>query len=132
MHILWSLIIGLVVGALAKLFMPGKDPGGVIITMLLGIAGSLVAGFIGRALGWYQSGRADRASSRPSSAPWRCWASTGCYCGAVTRWSEARAQAGSACRSSSWEAEASQVGRARHAAARPTLRLFRSSLPLFP
>jgi uncharacterized membrane protein YeaQ/YmgE (transglycosylase-associated protein family) len=56
MHILWSLIIGLVVGALAKLFMPGKDPGGVIVTMLLGIAGSLVAGFIGRALGWYQSG----------------------------------------------------------------------------
>ena len=43
MHILWSLIVGLVVGALAKLFMPGKDPGGVVITMLLGIAGSLVA-----------------------------------------------------------------------------------------
>ena len=56
MHILWSLIVGLIVGALAKLFMPGKDPGGVIITMLLGIAGSLVAGFIGRALGWYHSG----------------------------------------------------------------------------
>jgi MYXO-CTERM domain-containing protein len=56
MHILWSLIVGLVVGALAKLFMPGKDPGGVIITMLLGIAGSLVAGFIGRSLGWYQAG----------------------------------------------------------------------------
>jgi uncharacterized membrane protein YeaQ/YmgE (transglycosylase-associated protein family) len=56
MHILWSLIVGLVVGALAKLFMPGKDPGGVIITMLLGIAGSLVAGFVGRSLGWYQSG----------------------------------------------------------------------------
>ena len=56
MHILWSLIIGLVVGALAKLFMPGKDPGGVIITMLLGIAGSLVAGFVGRSFGWYASG----------------------------------------------------------------------------
>ena len=56
MHILWSLIIGLIVGALAKLFMPGKDPGGVIITMLLGVAGSLVAGFIGRSLGWYHSG----------------------------------------------------------------------------
>jgi len=55
MHILWSLIVGLVVGALAKLFMPGKDPGGIVITMLLGVAGSLVAGFIGRALGWYQS-----------------------------------------------------------------------------
>ena len=56
MHILWSLIVGLVVGALAKLFMPGKDPGGVIITMLLGIAGSLVAGFLGRALGIYHAG----------------------------------------------------------------------------
>ena len=55
MHILWSLIVGLIVGALAKLFMPGKDPGGVIITMLLGVAGSLVAGFVGRSLGWYHS-----------------------------------------------------------------------------
>ena len=53
MGILWTLIVGLVVGALAKLFMPGKDPGGIIITMLLGVAGSLVAGFLGRALGWY-------------------------------------------------------------------------------
>ena len=44
------------VGALAKLFMPGKDPGGVVITMLLGIAGSLVAGFVGRSFGWYHSG----------------------------------------------------------------------------
>jgi uncharacterized membrane protein YeaQ/YmgE (transglycosylase-associated protein family) len=56
MGILWALIIGLVVGALAKLFMPGKDPGGIIVTMLLGVAGSLVAGFVGRAFGWYQSG----------------------------------------------------------------------------
>jgi len=56
MSILWALIIGLVAGALAKLFMPGKDPGGIIVTMLLGVAGSLVAGFVGRALGWYQSG----------------------------------------------------------------------------
>ena len=55
MGILWTLIVGLVVGALAKLFMPGKDPGGVIITMLLGVAGSLVSGFLGRALGWYSS-----------------------------------------------------------------------------
>jgi uncharacterized membrane protein YeaQ/YmgE (transglycosylase-associated protein family) len=53
MAILWTLIVGLVVGALAKLFMPGRDPGGIIITMLLGVAGSLVAGFLGRALGWY-------------------------------------------------------------------------------
>ena len=56
MGILWALVVGLVVGALAKLFMPGKDPGGIIVTMLLGVAGSLVAGFIGRAFGWYQTG----------------------------------------------------------------------------
>ena len=56
MHILWSLIIGLIVGALAKLLMPGKDPGGIVITMLLGIAGSLVANFVGRAFGWYHAG----------------------------------------------------------------------------
>jgi uncharacterized membrane protein YeaQ/YmgE (transglycosylase-associated protein family) len=55
MHILWTLIIGLVVGALAKLFMPGKDPGGIVVTMLLGVAGSLVAGFLGRAFGWYRN-----------------------------------------------------------------------------
>jgi uncharacterized membrane protein YeaQ/YmgE (transglycosylase-associated protein family) len=57
MHILWMLIIGLVVGALAKLAMPGKDPGGIIVTMLIGIAGSLIAGFLGRSLGWYSSGQ---------------------------------------------------------------------------
>jgi uncharacterized membrane protein YeaQ/YmgE (transglycosylase-associated protein family) len=56
MHILWSLIVGLIVGAVAKLLMPGKDPGGVVITMLLGIAGSLVANFVGRAFGWYHAG----------------------------------------------------------------------------
>jgi len=55
MTILWALIIGLVVGAIAKLLMPGKDPGGIVITMLLGVAGSLVATFLGRALGWYRS-----------------------------------------------------------------------------
>lgn len=56
MHIIWALIIGLIVGAIAKLIMPGRDPGGIFITMLLGIAGSIVAGFIGRALGLYHSG----------------------------------------------------------------------------
>lgn len=53
MSILWTLIIGLVVGAIAKLLMPGRDPGGIIVTMLLGVAGALLAGFLGRALGWY-------------------------------------------------------------------------------
>ena len=56
MEFLWMLIIGLVIGALAKLIMPGRDPGGVIITMLIGIAGSIIAGFLGRAAGWYRPG----------------------------------------------------------------------------
>ena len=56
MHILWMLLIGLVVGALAKFIMPGKDPGGAIITIVIGIAGALVAGLLGRALGLYQTG----------------------------------------------------------------------------
>lgn len=50
--LLWMLF-GLIVGVIAKLLMPGRDPGGFIVTMLIGIAGSLTAGFIGRALGWY-------------------------------------------------------------------------------
>jgi uncharacterized membrane protein YeaQ/YmgE (transglycosylase-associated protein family) len=56
MHVLWMIVVGLIVGALAKLIMPGRDPGGIIITILLGIAGSLVAGFLGRAVGWYREG----------------------------------------------------------------------------
>src|SRR4029450_1078119 len=54
--ILWILIIGLVVGAIAKLLMPGRDPGGCIITVLLGIAGALIAGWIGHAVGWDNPG----------------------------------------------------------------------------
>ena len=60
MGFLWTLIIGLVVGAIAKLLMPGRDPGGIIVTMLIGVAGALLAGFVGRALGWY---------SDPGAAP---------------------------------------------------------------
>jgi uncharacterized membrane protein YeaQ/YmgE (transglycosylase-associated protein family) len=56
MEILTTLIIGLIVGALAKLVMPGKDPGGFIITILLGVAGAFVAGWLGRAFGWYKAG----------------------------------------------------------------------------
>jgi uncharacterized membrane protein YeaQ/YmgE (transglycosylase-associated protein family) len=55
--LIWTLIIGLVIGAIAKLLMPGKDPGGCIITMLLGIAGAFIAGYLGRALHWYQPGQ---------------------------------------------------------------------------
>ena len=47
------IIFGLIVGAFAKLLMPGRDPGGIIVTMALGIAGAVLGGFIGRALGWY-------------------------------------------------------------------------------
>jgi uncharacterized membrane protein YeaQ/YmgE (transglycosylase-associated protein family) len=47
------IIFGLIVGALAKLVMPGRDPGGIIVTMLLGIAGALLGGWVGRAAGWY-------------------------------------------------------------------------------
>ena len=55
--LLWELIIGLVVGAVAKFLMPGKDPGGIWITMLIGIAGSIVATYIGQAIGWYHTGQ---------------------------------------------------------------------------
>jgi uncharacterized membrane protein YeaQ/YmgE (transglycosylase-associated protein family) len=56
MHLLWALVIGLVVGVIAKFLMPGKDPGGFIVTMLLGVAGSVVAGLLGSALGIYHRG----------------------------------------------------------------------------
>ena len=53
MNILLWILFGLVVGALAKLVMPGRDPGGIIVTMLLGIAGALLGGWFGRAIGLY-------------------------------------------------------------------------------
>jgi uncharacterized membrane protein YeaQ/YmgE (transglycosylase-associated protein family) len=52
MGILWTIIVGLVVGALAKLIMPGKDPGGIIVTILLGIAGSFIGTYVGRLIGF--------------------------------------------------------------------------------
>jgi len=57
MHILWIIVIGFVVGFIAKLLMPGRDPGGFIITILLGIGGSFVATYIGQHLGWYRAGQ---------------------------------------------------------------------------
>ena len=51
--ILGWIIFGLIVGAIAKLLMPGRDPGGIIITMLLGIVGAVLGGFVGRAMGLY-------------------------------------------------------------------------------
>lgn len=58
MEFLWMIIVGLVAGALAKFVMPGRDPGGMFITILLGIAGALVAGWLGRTAGWYGPGDA--------------------------------------------------------------------------
>ncbi len=55
--LIWALIIGLIVGAVAKLLMPGKDPGGIWITMALGVAGSLIATYLGRVLGLYATGQ---------------------------------------------------------------------------
>ena len=53
MAILGWIVFGLVVGIVAKLLMPGKDPGGFIVTMLLGVVGAMLGGFLGRALGFY-------------------------------------------------------------------------------
>jgi uncharacterized membrane protein YeaQ/YmgE (transglycosylase-associated protein family) len=55
--LIWACIIGLVVGAVAKLIMPGRGPGGWIVTILLGLAGSLVASYLGRVVGWYKEGQ---------------------------------------------------------------------------
>jgi uncharacterized membrane protein YeaQ/YmgE (transglycosylase-associated protein family) len=56
MSILWWILFGLIVGAVAKLIMPGKDPGGIIVTILLGIVGALLGGWIGQILGFYGTG----------------------------------------------------------------------------
>jgi uncharacterized membrane protein YeaQ/YmgE (transglycosylase-associated protein family) len=58
--ILGTLVIGLVAGIVAKLLMPGKDPGGFIITILLGIAGAFLATWLGQAIGWYGEGEQAR------------------------------------------------------------------------
>jgi uncharacterized membrane protein YeaQ/YmgE (transglycosylase-associated protein family) len=56
MSIIRWIIFGLIVGVVAKLVMPGRDPGGTIVTILLGIGGALVGGFLGRVPGWYGEG----------------------------------------------------------------------------
>ena len=56
MGFLWTIIIGFVAGLIAKFLMPGRDPGGFIITTLLGIVGALVATWLGQAVGWYRAG----------------------------------------------------------------------------
>ena len=57
MHILWTVIIGLVVGLVARFLMPGRDPAGLIVTSLLGIAGAIVGGYLGQILGFYAQGQ---------------------------------------------------------------------------
>ena len=57
LSLLWEMIIGLVVGVVAKFLMPGKDPAGIWITMIIGIAGSILATYLGQAIGWYQAGQ---------------------------------------------------------------------------
>jgi len=56
--IIWAIVIGFVVGLVAKMLMPGRDPGGFIITILIGIVGSLIATYGGQALGVYEAGEA--------------------------------------------------------------------------
>jgi uncharacterized membrane protein YeaQ/YmgE (transglycosylase-associated protein family) len=58
MHYVWMAIVGLIVGAIARFLLPGEQKMGWILTSLLGIAGSLVAGFVGQAMGWYAPGQA--------------------------------------------------------------------------
>ncbi len=55
--LLWEMLIGLVIGAVAKLLMPGRDPGGIFVTIILGIAGSIGATFLGQLMGWYKQGQ---------------------------------------------------------------------------
>jgi uncharacterized membrane protein YeaQ/YmgE (transglycosylase-associated protein family) len=57
LHLLWIIIIGFLAGVVAKFLMPGKDPGGFLITTALGVVGALVATFLGRLIGWYQEGQ---------------------------------------------------------------------------
>lgn len=56
MTFLWMLLIGLFVGAVAKFLTPGRDPGGCLVTMLLGVVGAMLAGYLGHAAGWYAEG----------------------------------------------------------------------------
>lgn len=56
MAIIWTIIIGFLAGLIAKFLMPGRDPGGFIVTTLLGIAGAFVATYLGAAVGWYRPG----------------------------------------------------------------------------
>jgi uncharacterized membrane protein YeaQ/YmgE (transglycosylase-associated protein family) len=56
MGIIGWIVFGLIVGIIAKFLMPGRDPGGFVITAIIGIVGALIGGFVGRAIGWYNEG----------------------------------------------------------------------------
>ncbi len=56
MHIIWTILIGAVIGLVAKLLTPGREPTGFFLTAALGIAGSIIATYVGQAMGWYQAG----------------------------------------------------------------------------
>lgn len=56
MSLIWAILIGFVVGIIAKLLTPGRDPGGFFVTAIIGMVGALIATFLGRALGWYATG----------------------------------------------------------------------------
>lgn len=58
MHFIWSIIIGFVVGLVARALMPGPNPMGFVLTTILGVVGSLVATYLGQAMGWYPAGGA--------------------------------------------------------------------------
>jgi uncharacterized membrane protein YeaQ/YmgE (transglycosylase-associated protein family) len=57
MGILWTIIIGFIVGLIAKMLTPGREPGGFFITAAIGIVGSIIATYAGQAIGWYQAGQ---------------------------------------------------------------------------
>lgn len=57
LHWIWTILIGFVVGFIAKAITPGKDPGGFIITAVIGVAGSVFASFLGQSIGWYHAGQ---------------------------------------------------------------------------
>jgi uncharacterized membrane protein YeaQ/YmgE (transglycosylase-associated protein family) len=57
MHIIWTIVIGFLAGLVAKFVLPGKDTGGFIVTTVTGIAGALIATYLGQAIGWYEAGQ---------------------------------------------------------------------------
>jgi uncharacterized membrane protein YeaQ/YmgE (transglycosylase-associated protein family) len=55
--LIWEILIGLIVGVIAKMIMPGKNPGGILVAIIIGIAGSVGATFLGQMIGWYKQGQ---------------------------------------------------------------------------